>query len=138
MPKVRGGGGEKFARVAAQRGGDYKAGIEDPKGDWATSTKNATANYNDGIQQSIADGRFAKGVAKAGTDKWKRKALEFGVSRYTQGVSSAASEYDVGFEPYRNVLESLQLPPRYPKGDPRNIERVRAVDDALRRKKMGG
>jgi hypothetical protein len=34
------------------------------------------------------------------------------------------------------VIESIQLPPRGPKGDPRNIERVRVIAQALRARKL--
>jgi hypothetical protein len=80
---------------------------------------------------------FAKGVTKAGTDKWKSKALQKGPGRFAEGVMVAGPDYEAGFAPYRDEIERTTLPPRFPKGDPRNISRVATIAAALRKKKLG-
>lgn len=122
---------EKWARVTPQRAPDYESGIRNPKKDWAKTTIAANAAYKEGIQKSIAEDRFAKGVANAGTDKWQRKAIEVGPARYSQGVQVARPDYEKGFGPYRDIIEKTALPPRFAKGDPRNIQRVTAMAKAL-------
>ena len=128
---------EKWARVTPQRAQDYEEGVNNPKKDWATNTKAAESNYEAGIQQSIRDKRFGKGVSKAGTEKWKSGATTKGVQRFGPGVAMAQGAYEEGFAPYREVIEKLSLPKRYAKGDPRNFERVKAVGQALHNKKIG-
>jgi len=128
---------EKWARVTPQRAQDYEEGVNNPKKDWATNTKAAESNYEQGIQQSIRDKRFGRGVSKAGTEKWKEGATTKGVQRFGPGVAMAQGAYEEGFAPYREVIEKLSLPKRYPKGDPRNFERVKAVGTALHNKKIG-
>lgn len=138
MARVRKGGAAKWARVASQRTEDYKDGINNPRKPWAESTANAQNSYNQGIQLSIAQGRFATGVQKAGNGKWQNKANTKGVQRYAMGIQESEADYEIGVAPYLAVIEGTQLPPRYPKGDPRNIMRVATIAQALRNKKTGG
>lgn len=129
---------EKWARVTPQRAADYEDGVKNPKEDWETATKKAKDAYAQGVQEAITEDRFAKGVSKAGTIKWQRKAVEVGVRRWPEGVRIAQPDYETGFAPYRDVIEKTELPPRFPKGDPRNIDRVLAIAKALHEKKIRG
>lgn len=127
---------KKWARVSALSGPSYTEGIQSTTKDWAELTEDAGSNYAAGVQAAIADKRFEAGVRKAGTDKWRRNALEKGPDRYAQGVRLAENAYRDGFEPYRRVIEATTLPPRGPKGDAANIERVRVMADALHQEKL--
>lgn len=122
---------EKWARVTPQRSADYEAGVRDPIKDWATNTAAANAAYKAGVTEAVAKDRFVKGVQKAGTERWKRKAVEVGPARFSQGVQVAQPDYEKGFAPYRDVIEKTTLPPRFAKGDPRNVDRVRVMAAAL-------
>lgn len=128
----------KWARKASASSQDYSEGIANPRVGWAQATQAAAANQAAGIQAAIAGKRFEKGVAKAGDAKWARKAEAVGASRFSQGVQAAAGDYATGVAPYLQVIESTQLPPRAPKGDPRNLTRVAVLAAALRAKKVGG
>jgi hypothetical protein len=128
---------EKWARVTPGRTEDYAQGIRNPKVDWSAATKAAEGNYEAGVQAAIQKKRFGAGVAKAGTQKWQQKAIEKGTARFGPGVQAAVADYQEGFEPFRQVIASTTLPPRYPKGDPRNLERVKVITQALRKKKVG-
>jgi len=121
----------KWARVTPQRSADYEAGVKDPIRDWATNTGAANESYKAGVQAAISKDLFKKGVAKAGTEKWKRRATEVGPARFSQGVQVAQPDYEKGFAPFREVIEKTTLPPRFAKGDPRNIDRVRVMATAL-------
>ena len=128
--------GDKWSEKAANATGDYDYGVNNPKKDWATETKAAEKNYEDGIKAAMTQKRFGKGVAKAGTQAWKDGATKKGVNRFAEGVAVAKDKYKENFEPYIKVLENTDLPPRYPKGDPRNYERVKAVGVALHNAKL--
>lgn len=138
MPKVKSNFAAKWARVTPQRTEDYQQGIQNPKVPWAEATLAAEKNQADGIQEAIRDKRFAKGVSKAGNSAWQQGALNKGVNRFGEGVQVSQEKYAAGFAPYAQVIESTQLPPRYPKGDPRNVLRVTAIATALRNKKVKG
>lgn len=129
---------KKFVVRAGAAATDYQAGIQAPRQDWATATEGAATTYAAGVQAAIGRNAFARGVANAGTAKWQRKALAVGPTRYTQGVQAAQGDYASKFAPYRDVLSNINLPPRAPKGDPSNINRVAAIASALHSKKISG
>lgn len=128
---------EKWQRKVSQAGPDYEAGVNNPKEDWATATKAAESRYKEGVTKAAQEGRFGKGVTKAGTEKWKKGATTKGVARWPQGVSEAGPEYSEGMGNVLNAISNATLPARYPAGDPRNLERVRAMNDAVHKATKG-
>jgi len=140
MPKIRSAEeiAAKYARVTPARSTDYAEGVKAPKKDWKTETANAQDAWAAGVQEAVSRGGFAKGVTKVGTEKWQRKAVELGTARWGAGVTAAKGDYQSGFAPYRDTIERTELPPRGPKGDPRNFERVVKLGTELHRKKLAG
>lgn len=138
MPEVRGNFAEKWSRVTPQRAQDYEQGVQNPRRQWQEATENASDTWETGIQKAAQNNRFKKGVTKAGNQRWQEGVQELGVRRFGEGVQAARDRYRQGFEPYAQTIEQTQLPPRFPTGDPRNIERVSAIAQALRNKKVGG
>ena len=128
---------EKWTRVTPLRTEDYKLGIQNPRRDWETETKAAEGNWKLGVDQAQAKGLFGKGVAEAGTAKWKSKALQKGPTRFAEGVYLAGDDYSKGFDRFHKAIQAVDLGPRFPRRDPRNIERVRRVVEALVKEKVG-
>lgn len=128
----------KWVRVTSGAGAEYEEGVRNPSADWQKETASANAAYKAGLQKSIAADSFLKGVNSAGTSKWQDMAIAKGPSRFTQGVALAVDAYSAGFAPYRQTIQGLTLPPRGPKGDPANINRVAVVAKALHDKKLAG
>lgn len=126
---------KKWASVTPMRSADYAAGIANPRRSWMQATKAAESAYEDGVKQSIIRKSFGKGVAKAGDEKWSRKATVNGARNWGPGVAEAEGDYAAGFAPYREAIAAVKLPPRYARRDPRNLARVKAVVDALIAKK---
>jgi hypothetical protein len=89
------------------------------------------------MTDALARDAFAKGVARAGDAKWSQAAQGKGAERFGPGAAAGVNDYQQGVQKYTQVIESTQLPPRGPKGDPRNIERVRVLAAALRKAKTG-
>lgn len=127
---------DKWSEVTPMRSGDYQKGIMNPRRSWATATKNAAAAYGAGVTRAVQTGAFASGVARAGDEKWQRKASTRGVANWGPGVAEAKGDYQAGFAPYRDAIASVVLPPRYARRDPRNLARVKAIVDALIAKKI--
>lgn len=121
----------KWAAVTPGRTEDYKAGVENPRRDWGVATVAAEGAYEAGVQQAIAKKRFGKGVKAAGSEAWQKGAIEKGTARWGPGVALAVDTYGRAFAPYRDAIERVTLPPRYARRDPRNLERVKAVVNAL-------
>jgi len=137
MPKVRSNSGARWSRKAGAAGVDYTEGVQSPRADWQAATVAAAASQAAGVQAAIGRGAFAKGVARAGTAKWQTKSVKLGPSRYAQGVQEGVADYETGVAPFLSVIEGITLPARAPKGDPRNLERVKIIATALRAKKTG-
>ncbi len=129
---------KKYAEVTPQRSVQYKEGIEDTSpSEFEDAAIAGEENFGRAMADVIAEGRRASGLEGSGK-KWQDHASDLGPSRFTTGTAGAADEYQAGFAPYREVIADLDLPPRGPTGDPRNIERVRVIADALRKKKVSG
>ena len=137
MARIRPGGSERWNKNASMSSDTYEAGINSPRRDWAQSTAAAETNFQIGIQNAISKKSFGAGVRKAGSEKWKSKAIQVGKQRFVQGVQGAEAQYASGVAPFLSTIEATTLPPRFPKGDPRNLERVKAISEALRKKKTG-
>jgi hypothetical protein len=129
---------KKYATRGGQAGPDYLAGVNNPRQDWQAATASASNTWGAGVQQAVANGSFVKGVNAAGSAKWQRKAAGVGATRYPSGVTAAQGDYQNGVSPYLQVIAGLTLPPRNPKGDPSNIQRVAVIAAALRAKKLSG
>lgn len=128
---------EKWRARAQSSTEDYAAGIQNTTRDWAASTTAAAASYKAGIQAAISANRFESGVRAAGNEKWKRNALQKGPQRWAQGISLSGDAYSRGFAPYREVIASLNLPARGPRGSEGNYARSMAVGKALHQKRIG-
>jgi len=128
---------EKWGRVTPQRTEDYKLGVQTPRRDWLAGAVAAKENHKAAMVTAAAGDSFGKGCTRAGTDKWKTKALQKGPARFAEGVMVGAPDYGAGFSPYQQALSSLTLPARFPRGDPRNLTRVSVIATALRKVKTG-
>lgn len=126
----------KWKRQSQAAQPEYEAGVKETKKDWALNTGNASESYNQGVTAAMADQRFEKGVTKAGTQKWRDQTLLKGPARWTDGIAKSGDAYQKGFDPFRQVIANLTLPPRGPKGSPQNIERVRVIAEALHAAKL--
>jgi len=129
--------GEKWTRVTPGRQADFEAGVQAPVKDWEASAVAAESAYKEGVTTAAGEGRYGRGVREAGTAKWKSQTLAV-KGRWGEGVRISGSNYEKGFSPYHDVISRTSLPPVYPKGDPRNLERVSTIATALHRQKVGG
>lgn len=125
----------KWSEVTPMRAGDYAAGIAAPRRSWAAATKAAEPAYQEGVTKAIGRKAFGKGVAKAGDEKWQRKASIRGVANWGPGIADAKGDYSAGFAPYHGAISAAVLPPRYARRDPRNMLRCKAIVDAMIAKK---
>lgn len=137
MPKVRANGAQRWANRTAAATEDYKAGVAAPRQSWQSATVAAAEVHKQATTKALNEGRFAKGVNRVGDAKWQANAQGKGAERFGPGAAAGVNDYQAAVAPYLQVIESTQLPPRGPKGDPRNIDRVRVLAAALNKKKTG-
>jgi len=128
---------EKWTRVTPARSEDYKIGVSQPRRDWEKSAVAAKESHKAAMVAAAAADSFAKGVSKAGTSKWQDRATKKGPARFAEGVMVGGDDYEKGFSPYRDEIEKVVPPPRFPRRDPRNLLRVGAYTTALGKKKTG-
>ncbi|MBA7531173.1 hypothetical protein ES705_23384 [subsurface metagenome] len=128
---------EKWARVTPERSQDYEDGVRNPKKDWADETAGAEDRYEEGIKAAIQRKAFSSGVRRVGTSKQKSKTILKGIPRWPEGVRGAEGDMKAGMESVVKALEAITLPKRYATGDPRNIERVKVIQQALHKLKTG-
>ncbi len=128
---------DKWATVTPQRVDEYAKGVAQPRKDWKTATAAASETFKSAMQQVIAGDLFKKGVARSSTEEWQQGAVTKGTQRWGAGVQLAQSKYATGFGPFRDAIAALNLPQRFARRDPRNLNRVKAVVDAMIRTKAG-
>ena len=127
---------KKWGDVTPGRAPYYEAGVKAPGKDWEQETANAEDAYESGITEAISQNRFSKGVRKAGTQAWSQGSIEKGIPRYGPGVRASISKFEENFAPFNEELSRIALPARGARGDPRNIERVAKIADAMHKKRM--
>lgn len=126
--------GQKWRERAATSGNDYAEGVRGAGPRWQQGVQNAESTWAEGVQQAIGRGAFSAGVAGKG-NKYSEKAAGIGASRWSAGIQSSQEAYESGVAPYLQAISNVTLPPRGARGNPINLERVRAVNEAARRVK---
>jgi len=127
---------EKFISVTPGRATQYRQGVENPLRDWEAGATAAQETWKRAITEAAGKGMYGKGIKKAGTEKWKKGATTKGPTRFAEGVLLSKDNYKAGFAPYAEEIARTELPPRGPKGDPTNIQRVAVIAKALRNRKL--
>lgn len=128
---------KKFADRASAATPEYKSGLQGSGDAWQRNTAAGEQNYNQGVQAGISRGAFGKGVKSVSGTDFENAAITKGGNRYADGVRTGAPNWATGFQPYADALSKLNLPPRAPKGDPRNMQRATDVAMALNKARVG-
>ena len=127
---------EKYKQRGAAAGPDYARGVQGAGGRWQSNTAGAEEAYQAGVQEAIGRNAFSKGVASSGGAYYEERARTIGAQRFPQGIQAGAGNWQEGFAPYASRLAALELSPRGPKGDPRNMQRAQEVATAMRAAKL--
>ncbi len=122
---------ERWTRRAQGAQQDYQKGVETTQRDWSSAAVGAKAAWQAGVTAAAGRDGFAKGVAKAGTAKWRANSVSKGPGRFAQGVQVAQPEYTGGFGPFLQAIGAVDLPPRGPRGSAQNYQRVAPIGQAL-------
>jgi len=128
----------KWARVTPERTEDYEAGVRSPRKDWEKESVDAESRYQEALKQSFTRNARSKGVKKCGTAAQIAATLEKGLTRWPEGVRVAESKMSEGMEFVVRAIESVKERPKYPKGDPRNLEIVKDITQAIHKARIAG
>jgi hypothetical protein len=128
---------KKFSTNAQAGSANYATGVQNNQS-WATQTEAAAPTWAQGVSAAASNGRFAKGVAKAGQAKWQQNSVQKGQSRFQSAVASpmAQQNWQAGFQPYASVIAGINKPPKGVRGSPGNYAIVQAIGDALHKAKQ--
>jgi hypothetical protein len=130
---------QKWSRNAGAAATEFAANAQGAADKWGRNTQASGGNFRQAISAGNIQAKFERGVSKAAQlGKFARKLASVGAGRYSEGVGGAQQDWSTGFEPYHGVLQTISLPPRAPRGDARNYERVKAVGQALNAKRIAG
>lgn len=127
---------EKWARVTPQRVPDYQLGVANPRRPWQAAAAASNDTYKTAVTAAANKDMYRKGVMATSQSDYQQKTLAKGPGRFAEGVQVGQDSYAKGFAPYAEVIRATALPPRFAKGDPRNIQRVAAVATALAAKRQ--
>jgi len=122
---------QKWKRRAGSAGDEYRQGVEGTSKDWASSASASEPAYKAGVTAAASAGRFGKGIARAGSAKWKANAAAKGPMRFSQGVEMAEGDYTKGFAPFHEAIGRTDLPQRGMRGSESNYARVSGIGKAL-------
>ncbi len=126
----------KWSENAGRAAEEFARNAEAAASDWVTKTQQAAGNFHMAITAPGIKERFAKGVVRAGAEKFARKIRDVGRDRFAPGVAAATSDYNSGVAPFFSTIAALTLSARKPRGDPANYRRVEEVGKALNAKRL--
>lgn len=123
----------KFVKRAGAASEDYKAGVSGAGPRWQAGAEAAEPAYNEGVTAAVSEGRFRKGVTKAGSAKYQDNAVKLGPERFRQGVQNAEGAYARGVQPFTQAMASATLSPRGARTSGANLRRVQEQNDLMRK-----
>jgi len=122
---------KKWGDVTPTRQTEYAANTPAAGGKWEQNATAAAPNYQAAVSAANIGARQSAGIRKAGAAKFSRKVSQVGANRFGPGVQAATQDYSSAVAPYLQAIASVDLPPRRPRGDPSNYQRVQKVGDPL-------
>jgi hypothetical protein len=115
---------KKFVTRASAARGDYARGVQNAGPRWQAGAEASEEAWRSGTQDAINQGRFVRGVRKAGAAKYQNNATKLGPDRFATGVSNAEQAYNQGVAPYLGAMSSADYGPRGARGSAQNRERI--------------
>jgi len=129
----------KWGNRASGASQDYVDGAKNTTKDQSALAVAAIPIMKIAINKAIDSGRVASGLQKSGKQGWANGIATKGAGRYSEGVSGATAQAKYAtnsgaFDAARNASASM---PRGEKGSSTNLDKVRAVVNALHKQKVG-
>ena len=126
----------KWGEVTPARSQEYGVNAAAAGSRWEQATLGAAANYGAAVRAGNIEARQSAGVRRAGAAKYSRKIRDVGAGRFGSGVAAAVTDFGAAVSPYLQAIAGVDLPPRRPRGDPGNYQRVNAVGTTLLQRRL--
>lgn len=124
---------KKFVKRAGEAVADYQGGVMNAGPRWQAGAEAADDAWKTGTQEAIAEGRFKKGVVKAGGQKYQNNAVKLGPERFRTGVANAEAAYNQGVAPYISAMQGFDYGPSGARGSTINRDRISRHFDLMRK-----
>ena len=105
--------GDRYARGASGKGQK-----------WASGAAAAEANYTEGVQRSIAQKRFSKGVSEAGPTSYDEGVRNKGAQNWPTGMQQAGPKYARKTAKFSQLWAQPLATPRAARRSPQNSKRI--------------
>lgn len=115
---------------------DYAQGVSAGNVDWAGPAAAASDTWSTAVQEAIGRNAFANGVQRVGNQRWQQRARDVGAQRFAPGVAASVDRFRESMTPVLATIQSVQLPPRGPRGSAGNLQRVQVIADALHQARL--
>ncbi len=112
------------ARVATP---EYEAGIKAPKEPWMERAIAAQPTYKAAVTAPDVPDLYVRGIKRAGKARWEDMALKKGKDRFAPGIELSDPYYRAQMSEILSTIEKITLDPRQPRGDIRNLDRVKKI-----------
>lgn len=126
---------KKFVQRAQAAAPDYASGVAGAGPRWQAGTEAANDAYKQGVQESLADDRFVRGVRKAGAGKYQTNASKLGPDRFRTGVANAEAAYVGGVQPFISAMQGFDYGPSGSRGSAQRRQRIDRHIDLMRKTK---
>lgn len=124
---------KKFVARAQAASADYQAGVQGAGQRWQQGAEASEEAWAEGTRQAISEGRFRRGVARSGAQKYQDNAVRLGPERFRTGVANAEAAYNRGVAPFVSAMSGATLSPRGARGSAQNARRVQEQMDLMRK-----
>lgn len=72
---------------------EYKRGVNNTEVDWQAATLKGAQNWQDKIQQAIANNSFSRGVQRRSNEYWRTQAATRGAANWASNTPRAETKY---------------------------------------------
>ena len=127
---------KRWAEKAAMGSAYYASGVKGAGEDWLRGAKDAGPAYKSGVSQGNIQALYEGGVAKAGSEKYVRKASGVGPGRFSEGISAGQPDFRSGIDPMLSTIAGITLTARGGRASEINWSRVKQVGDPLHKKRL--
>lgn len=125
-----------WANVTPGRSEVYSRNAQAASGTWLANFVAGIPNFQSAVVAAGVATRMANSARARGQTRYQTKIQAVGAARFGQGVTASREIYASAVQPYLNTISGLTLPPRRPRGDPSNLQRVQAIATALHNQRV--
>jgi hypothetical protein len=128
----------KFVRRAGEATQDYTEGVERSTKDQAANAIAARSLWEQQMSNSATKDRWARNLARAGNEGFKRGVRDKGGARYGPGVGASQGKYADRMGAVLSTISAVEIPARGLPASDGNFQRSRLIGQALNKLKVAG